>query len=745
MSANFFYFLQVHHECSNESESEPHLIEVLRKGDFIDFTQQLEGFQSIYQLNAESKIKSKAFIAIQALENDLTNIFNIESMQGISPESLVLASSVGLLTKRRGGHPMKLLFFIRPSELLNLEQRRMDSLTNALQSAATAKKSIGNSVTINIEAAAPSNKLQIAPLLIKTSKTDGNFSYNQINLHNSTMLPAAFVLRLNQGMPVTTQIVDEIKKITNNLDVSGEEIPVIKLENSIASSEVQNDPPASLINLIVSRESQGSYENGQKGLFVSLADQSHCYFIADNSELTGKTIKSIQFTEPTHVLKIIKLLRQQAIFNALIASCVRKQNNRQDFDCFMFEVNVVSLQFIQIFVEHPIKESIVTVELDLSDVKQVNCKINASDQQYDAKLENYIFRVFQKTMSIPMVLRSLIKYWDNEAQEYQRQQKRLYNNGIYGSVTDQKKENEDKKDDSEKGDLGSMDDSYTGTRQDTSGGFDICGINKNEIFFKTNEQKNENRIRQELDANVDIFDQRNKMSRVISFDMDDENDELMMPERSLIAEDSINDNSLSPMSTISSEGPGKKSLFSMKVGTPKPLDVFEFNDPSPPPANTVMVPLQSPLAEERARKIPTPRASPSTPSPFALDKRAHDIELIPLKNQLGNAESLMGQTSISITPISSSNFVYEKPKSEKKKKRKREDGDGSTPAMAKKKSSDSLGSPSKKASSSGQLMGKPSASFKPKKSPLPGGIDSMDDLSFLNFGGVDQQVRSQFI
>lgn len=743
---------QVHHECSNESESEPHLIEVLRKGDFIDFTQQLEGFQSIYQLNAESKIKSKAFIAIQALENDLTNIFNIESMQSVPPESLVLASSVGLLTKRHGGHPMRLLFFIRPTELLNLEQRRMDSLTNALQSAATAKKTIGNSVTINLEAAAPSNKLQISPLLIKSSKSDGNFSYNQINLHNSTMLPAAFVLRLNQGLPVTSQIVDDIKKITN-LGVFGDETPVtIKLENSSTASEDRNDEPASLINLIVNRESQGSYDNGQKGLFVSLADQSHCYFVADNAELTGTIIKSIQFTEPIHVTKIIKLLRQQAIFNALIASCVRKQNNRQDFDCYMFEVNVVSLQFIQIFVEHPIKESIVTVELDLSDVKQVNCKINGSDLQFDAKLENYIFRVIQKTMSIPMVLRSLIKYWDNEAQEYQRQQKRLYNNGIYGSITDPKKESDDKKDDTEKGDSGSMDDTYTGTRQDTSGGFDICGINKNEIFFKTNEQKGEKRIRQELDANVDIFDQRmNKMSRVISFEMDDENDETMMPERNMTTEDLINENSLSPMSAISTEGPGKKgSLFPLKMGTPtqKPLDVFEFNDPSPPPANTVMVPLQSPLAEERARKVPTPRASPSTAAPFVLDKRVHDIELIPLKTQAGSVEpTMIGQTSISITPINNtSNFVYEKPKSEKKKKRKREDGEGSSPAMAKKKSSDSLGSPSKKASSSSQLMGKPSASFKPKKSPLPLlSNDTMDDLSFLNFGGVDQQVRSQFI
>lgn len=623
---------------------------------------------------------------------------------------------------------MKLLFFVSPSELLNIEQKRMDSLTDALQAATTSKKIFGNSVTISLEAAASSNKLQIAPLLIKTGKSDGNFSYNQISLHNSAMLPAAFVLRLNKGMAITAQIVDEIKRITNHLGVFGDESPSIKLENSL---DAPKEVASSLVNLIVSTESDGLYTNGQ-GCFVSLADQSHCYFISDNPELTGTVVKSIQFTEPTHVTKVIKLLRQQALFNALIGSCVRKQNNRQDFDCYMVEINVVSLQFIQIFVEHPIKESIVTLELDLTDVKQVNCKINGSDQQFDSKLENYILRVFQKTMSIPMILRSLIKYWDNEAQEFQRMQKRLYNNGIYGSITDPKGGSDDKKDDKEKDAGGSIDDSYIGGGQDTSGAFDICGINKNEIFFKTSE-KGEKRNRQELEMSVDIFDQRsNKVPRVLSsFDLNDENDDLMMP----ASEDLINENSSS--SSIGSEGPGKKGMFASKAGTlsVKSLDVFEFNDPSPPPASTVMVPMQSPLAEERAKKIPTPRASPSTPSPF----NARDMELIPLKPQ---EPSMVGQTSISIVPVNNSNFIYEKPKSEKKKKRKREDGEMGSPAMVKKKSSDSLGSsPSKKVSGSGHLMGKPSASFKPKKSPAP---DAMDDLSFLNFG-VDQQVRSQFI
>ena len=57
--------VKVHHECNIKQESDSELVSVLKNGDFNDFTQQLEGFQSIYQLNAESKIKSKAFVCLQ--------------------------------------------------------------------------------------------------------------------------------------------------------------------------------------------------------------------------------------------------------------------------------------------------------------------------------------------------------------------------------------------------------------------------------------------------------------------------------------------------------------------------------------------------------------------------------------------------------------------------------------------------------------------------------------------------------
>ncbi|KAG5673509.1 hypothetical protein PVAND_003551 [Polypedilum vanderplanki] len=764
--SGFVNDVKVHHECLNESESEPHLIEVLRKGDFIDFTQQLEGFQSIYQLNCESKIKSKALIALQALETDLTNIYNQENASNIFHESVVLTSSIGLLTKRRGGHPLKLTFFVRACEMLNLEQKRMDTLKEALENAAICKKNIGNSVTVNLEAATPSNKLQIVPLLIKNGgKQDGNYSYQCITNASTTLLPATFVLRLNKPFPIASKIIDKIKQITN-LNVL-EEIaskPIVKMENSLASVESHKEH-CSLLNQIITLESEGSYTNAQKGLFVSLADQSHCYFISDNPEMTGVNVKSIQFTEPSHVTKIIKLLREQALFNSLIASCVR-QNSKQDLEsCYMFEVNVVSLQYIQIFIEHPLKETMVTVELDLSDVRQIaSCKINGNDLQTDIKLENYITRVLQKTCSIPQLTRCLLKYWESESQ-LSRMQKRTFDNGLFGILEPKNdNNNKEKKDDIEKDENSNGNEDSFGVNGQDSTSFDICGINKNEIFFKTNENKSEKRLRQE-EADIDIFDQKSnnsKISRMMGYDFDDDEDEnMIVSDRNILSDELMHNENSSVSSASSSESSAsnKKNVL-MHKGNITPtqktsLDVFEFNDPSPP-----------------HQSVPIPRQSPSgtfnQQQQQQQEKRMHDIEIIPLKNQRNvvspniDSPNVLGQTSITITPINNSNFFYkgnekkspidEKLKTEKKKKRKREEGEMSLP-FAKKKSTESLGytSPSKKSPIGNHQMGKPQASFSIDSSPkikhsmnkkIDDFTDGMDDLGFMSSFEQQQQSMS---
>lgn len=78
------------------------LVRALSKGDFEDFTAQLEGLISIYQLNAEKKVKCKAFSALCALEADLGSMWSLYSNTK-DVQTLLNTSCVGILEKRRGG------------------------------------------------------------------------------------------------------------------------------------------------------------------------------------------------------------------------------------------------------------------------------------------------------------------------------------------------------------------------------------------------------------------------------------------------------------------------------------------------------------------------------------------------------------------------------------------------------------------------------------------------------------------
>lgn len=79
--------------------------------DFTDFTVQLEGLASIYQLNAEKKVKCKAFSALQSLEADLATLSSLQSLIK-EPFNLVHKSPVGVLQKRRGGNMICFNYYI---------------------------------------------------------------------------------------------------------------------------------------------------------------------------------------------------------------------------------------------------------------------------------------------------------------------------------------------------------------------------------------------------------------------------------------------------------------------------------------------------------------------------------------------------------------------------------------------------------------------------------------------------------
>ena len=75
----------------------------LENRDFKDFTLQLEGLISIYNLNADKIIKSQAFTSLQFLEADIAQLYELQSAYTTDPFDIIHKSDVGFVQKRRGG------------------------------------------------------------------------------------------------------------------------------------------------------------------------------------------------------------------------------------------------------------------------------------------------------------------------------------------------------------------------------------------------------------------------------------------------------------------------------------------------------------------------------------------------------------------------------------------------------------------------------------------------------------------
>ncbi|XP_034120798.1 mediator of RNA polymerase II transcription subunit 1 isoform X5 [Drosophila guanche] len=390
--------VKVHHECKIEQQSNE-LVKCLKSGDFADFTVQLEGLSSIYQLNAEPKVKKKAFVALQAMETDIYSLYS-HQMQNRTGDSyeIMNSSAVGLVLQRRGGHPMKLTYFCPPIHLTDGDSKVASSELSIDQ---VMHSSHGLSATVNLEGSS-ANKLQIMPILSFSRDPQTGLempTYAQLNQNNCMLMPATYVLRLNKPMPVCYETLKSLG------------LPGVEGMTVAASS-----PVATVLNLIVQTASKQAIKNTQRGLYVNLPKETHCYFFTDNRKLQGALISSLPFTEPAQVPKIMAFLKKQALFYTLLASCVREQQKQyNDMDStVILEVTAVSFNQITVELQHPYEESLATVDFLLED-GQATCSTYCLNNEYEL-LSQKLTRTVRKVLSIPMVIYKLLKCWDEEHQ-----------------------------------------------------------------------------------------------------------------------------------------------------------------------------------------------------------------------------------------------------------------------------------------------------------------------------------------
>lgn len=382
--------VKVHHE-GNQMESCKELVSCLQNGDFKDFTEQLEGLQSIYQLNAEEKTKTKAYPVLRSMEVDLFRLFQSQNFK--SPKDLQrisLESSVGIAIERRGGHPLKLIYYVPPYEVLCAESETMKTHFD-IDLLLKSKIELG-AATLNLEAS-NSVKLQITPTL---DFKKGLPTATPLTQNNSTILPAHFVLRLDKPIPVLDSL-----------------IPYMNIPTNTESPPKQT---GFLLKMIVDAayNSENVAISTVKGLPFRLMDQLHCYYFPEVKRLKATMISKIPFTEPLQVPKIISLLRQQSVFQTLISSCVCSTDNiNMEENPIVIEINAMSIKQIAVTLQHPFEDSMAMIDIDLNDVAKLTCQVHSLSSQHE-EISATLSKILQLSLSIPVLVRTLLKLWEKE-------------------------------------------------------------------------------------------------------------------------------------------------------------------------------------------------------------------------------------------------------------------------------------------------------------------------------------------
>lgn len=77
------------------------------------------------------------------------------------------------------------------------------------------------------------------------------------------------------------------------------------------------------------------------------------------------------------------------------------------------EIRSLSCEQLSIALEQPFKQVMATVELDLSNIRNITCEIFAMSSDYST-FAGDLTRVLQRCVSVPVTVRTLIKYWERE-------------------------------------------------------------------------------------------------------------------------------------------------------------------------------------------------------------------------------------------------------------------------------------------------------------------------------------------
>ncbi|XP_061217007.1 mediator of RNA polymerase II transcription subunit 1 [Neopsephotus bourkii] len=376
----------------------PELVQHLREKNFDEFSKHLRGLVNLYKLPGDNKLKTKMYLALQSLELDLSKMAGMYwQATNANPLDKILHGSVGYLTPRSGGLLMNLKYYVSPYDLFE-----DGSGAPVILHENNVPRSLGMNVSVTIEGTMAMYKLPIAPLIMGSHPVDskGTPSFSSITSANSVDLPACFFLKFPRPIPVSRAFIQKLQGCTGIplFDTPPTFVPLYELITQFELSKEADPVPL----------------NHNMHFYAALPGQQHCYFLnkdaplPDGRSLQGTLISKIAFQHPGRVPLILSLIRHQVAYNTLIGSCVKRTVLKEDSPGILqFEVCPLSDSCFSVSFQHPVNDSLVCVVMDVQDSTHVNCKLYKGLSDALICTDDFIAKVVQRCMSIPVTMRAI--------------------------------------------------------------------------------------------------------------------------------------------------------------------------------------------------------------------------------------------------------------------------------------------------------------------------------------------------
>ncbi|XP_027511666.1 uncharacterized protein LOC113953098 isoform X12 [Corapipo altera] len=183
------------------------LVQLLRMKNYDAFGKILEDLSNMYQIPGNSEMKAKGYLALQALEKDLYSMSLLDRTQDVNRVTEILHGKVGHLVPRTRGTPMNIEFYISPYQILEAELN-------------PGSQVCGTKTVVTIEGTDMLHKLPLSPLIVDPqSGEDSNPAFLQLTDELSMDLPALFVLKFHQPVPMSSSSIEDIHRLTVMIDV----------------------------------------------------------------------------------------------------------------------------------------------------------------------------------------------------------------------------------------------------------------------------------------------------------------------------------------------------------------------------------------------------------------------------------------------------------------------------------------------------------------------------------------------